>query len=327
MTVTNTRRSLAFGGAFAALAAALASTARPTVADAAPAAETLPEFTDHYATNGGVKIHYVTAGNPKGPMVLMVHGYPDFWYGWRHLMAVLGPDYHVVAMDQRGYNLSDKPEGVANYDRAFLIGDIAAVIAAEGRKSTILVGHDWGASTSWRVATDRPDLVDRLVILSIPHPTRMAEALRDNPKQQQASQYARNFQKPGAEANMTPQSAANWVKDEAAKPKYIEAFGRSNFTSMLNYYRANYPSDFGPTVKVPTYGPVKAPVLILHGLKDTALISDDQNGVWHLVTQDTTLLMLPDAGHWIEQDAGPLANRTIKDWLAARPVKAAGQRV
>jgi pimeloyl-ACP methyl ester carboxylesterase len=326
MTITNTRRSLAVGAGLSVLAGALVSGLQTTPAEAAAAPEVLPTFTDHYAVNGGVKIHYVTAGNPKGPMVLMVHGYPDFWYGWRHLMAVLGPDYHVVAMDQRGYNLSDKPEGVANYDRALLIGDIAAIITAEGRKSTILIGHDWGASTSWRVATDRPELVDRLVVLSIPHPTRMAEALRDDPKQQQASQYARNFQKPGAEANMTPQSAAGWVKDEAAKPKYIEAFGRSNFTSMLNYYRANYPSTYGPSVVVPHYAPIKVPVLILHGLKDTALISDDQNGVWHLITQDTTLLMLPDAGHWIEQDAGPLANRTIKDWLAARPVTAAEQR-
>ncbi|RYG11142.1 MAG: alpha/beta fold hydrolase, partial [Caulobacteraceae bacterium] len=140
--------------------------------------------------SAGVKIHYVTAGKADGPLVVMVHGYPDCWYTWRHLITELAPDYHCVAMDQRGYNLSDKPEGVANYDRKLLIDDIEAVIHAEGRKSCILIGHDWGSSTSWAVALQRPQLVDRLVCMSVPHPANMARELRDNPAQQAGSQYA-----------------------------------------------------------------------------------------------------------------------------------------
>lgn len=327
MTTTSTRRGLAVGAGLSALAAAFGAGlgAKPALA-AGAAAETLPKFTDHYATNGGVKVHYVTAGNPKGPMVLMIHGYPDFWYTWRHLMATLAADYHVVAIDQRGYNLSDKPEGVANYDMKFLVGDVAAVIAAEGRKSTILVGHDWGAIVAWYTAINQPSLVDRLVILSVPHPTNLAKALRDDPIQQAHSEYARNFQKPGSESRITPQTASGWVKDEAAKPKYIEAFSRSNFTSMMNFYRANYSPEIGPKVVVPEFENLKIPVLIIHGLKDTALIAEDDNGVWRHINADTTMLMLPDVGHWIEQEAPVLANRTIKDWIAARPVKAADQK-
>ena len=325
MTTTTTRRGLALGAGLSALAAAAFGSAAPALA-AAPAAEVLPKFTDHYATNGGVKIHYVTAGNPKGPMVLMIHGYPDFWYTWRHLMATLAPDYHVVAIDQRGYNLSDKPEGVANYDMKFLTGDVAAVVAAEGRKSTILAGHDWGAIVAWYTALNRPEIVDRLVILSVPHPTNLAKALRDDPIQQAHSEYARNFQKPGSESRITAQTASAWVKDEAAKPLYIEAFSRSNFASMMNFYRANYATEIGPKVVVPEFEPLKIPVLIIHGLKDNALIAEDDNGVWRHINADTTMLMLPDVGHWIEQEAAPLANRTIKDWINARPVKASDQK-
>ena len=325
MTTTTTRRGLALGAGLTALAAAAFGSEAPALA-AEPAAEVLPKFTDHYATNGGVKIHYVTAGNPKGPMVLMVHGYPDFWYGWRHLMAALAPDYHVVAIDQRGYNLSDKPEGVANYDMKFLTGDVAAVVAAEGRKSTILVGHDWGAIVSWYTALDHRELIDRLIILSVPHPTNFAKALRDDPIQIAHSEYAHNFQKPGSEAKITPQTASAWVKDDAAKPKYIEAFGRSNFASMMNFYRANYVPVSGPSVVVPEFPPLTIPVLIIHGLNDGALIAEGHSGVWRHINADTTLLMLPNVGHWIEQEAAPMANRTIKDWINARPVKAADQK-
>ena len=255
----------------------------------------------------------------------MIHGFPDYWYTWRNLMAELGPSYHVVAIDQRGYNLSDKPEGVEAYKSEHLVNDVAAVIKAEGRKSAIVIGHDWGASVAWSTALTRPDLVDRLVILSVPHPATMLRELKTNPVWQKNSQYARNFQKPGAEKGLTAEGLAGWVTDTAAKPKYVEAFKRSNFTSMLNFYRANYPTEVGDAVVVPTLPPVKAPVLILHGVQDTYLNSAAHNGVWDQVTADTTILMLPKAGHWIEQDAGPMANRTIKDWLAARPVNAKDQ--
>jgi pimeloyl-ACP methyl ester carboxylesterase len=293
---------------------------------AASAAWAAPRFKDHYAQNGPVKIHYVSAGAASKPLVVMVHGYPDIWYTWRHLMDELDEDYRVVALDTRGYNLSDKPEGVDAYKHAVLMTDVEAVIRAEGRRSAILIGHDFGASTSWRTAMDRPELVDRLVILSVPHPTNMAFELKTNPVQQKNSQYARNNQQPGSEDKLTAEGLARWVRDPAAQKVYVEAFKRSNFKSMMNYYRANYSPTIGDAVVIPDNPPVKAPLLVLHGMKDTALGAAGHNNTWLRAEKDTTILMIPEAGHFLQHDAAPLVNRTIHDWLNARPVKAADQK-
>ena len=175
----------------------------------AGAANAQTRFEDHYASNGAVKIHYVTAGH--GPLVVMIHGFPDYWATWKPLMGTLKGHYRVAALDLRGYNLSDKPEGVDAYAFPNLIGDVAAVIKAEGQSEAIVIGHDWGAAIAWQVAIQRPDLVRRLVILSVPHPTGMARELATNKDQQANSQYARNFQTPGFEKNLTAEGLAGWV--------------------------------------------------------------------------------------------------------------------
>jgi pimeloyl-ACP methyl ester carboxylesterase len=275
-------------------------------------------YEDHYATNGAVRIHYVTEGH--GPLVVMIHGFPDYWATWKPLMGELKGQYRVAALDLRGYNLSDKPEGVDAYAFPNLVGDVAAVIKAEGQSSAVVIGHDWGAAIAWQVAMHRPDLVRRLVILSVPHPSGMARELATNKDQQAGSQYARNFQTPGFEKNLSAEGLAGWVKDPAEKPGYVEAFKRSDIGDMLNYYRANYPRAVGPDAPpAPSTPPVQAPVLVIHGMKDTALNAAGHNGTWDHVEADTTVLMIPSAGHFVQHDAEKLVNRTIKDWLAQRP--------
>jgi pimeloyl-ACP methyl ester carboxylesterase len=303
----------------AGLAVALALTA------SLPASAKLPAFQDHYATNAGVKIHYVTAGGADKPLVVMIHGFPDYWYTWRNLMAELAPQYRVVAVDTRGYNLSDKPDGVAAYAMPNLVGDVEAVIKAEGRKSAIVVGHDWGAAIAWNTVLTKPALVDRLVIMSVPHPANMARELRTNPDQQRNSNYARNFQKEGSEKNINLATLAGWVTDKSARAAYDQAFARSSPAAMMAYYKANYPDSSG-AAPVQTFPKIKVPVLVLHGMKDTALLSPGHTGTWDQVEADTTVVMFPNSSHWVEQDAGPLANRTIHDWLNARPVDAKSQR-
>src|SRR5271165_1368818 len=133
---------------------------------------------NHYADHGGVKIHYVTMG--KGPLIVMVHGFPDFWYTWRDQMQALSPNYRVAALDLRGYNLSDKPKGVENYDMSILIGDVAAVIKDAGYQSAIIVGHDWGGAISWTFAMYHPEMTDKLIILNLPHLRGLARELAHN---------------------------------------------------------------------------------------------------------------------------------------------------
>ena len=269
--------------------------------------------THGYATSaGGVKIHYASLG--KGPLVVMIHGFPDFWYSWRHQMEGLSKNYQVVAIDQRGYNLSDKPAGVENYDMRLLVGDVIAVITHLGQQKANIVGHDWGGVVAWQLAMNVPEAVDRLIILNLPHPRGLARELAHNPDQQKNSAYARRFQTEGAEKTLTAEGLAGWVKDAEAKPKYIEAFRRSDFGAMLNYYKRNYPRE--PYSEDPS--PVKkvqCSVLVIHGLKDTALLAPALNNTWDYVDKDLTIATVPTAGHFVQADEPEFVTKTMRAWL------------
>jgi pimeloyl-ACP methyl ester carboxylesterase len=293
-----------------AVMAMVAALALATAAQAAPQ--------DKYATNNGVKIHYVVDG--KGPLVVMIHGFPDYWATWKPLMAELNKaGYRTAALDLRGYNLSDKPQGEAAYAMPNLIGDVAAVISAEGQKNAVVIGHDWGAAIAWQFTFARPELVRDLVIMSVPHPAGFFREMATNADQQKNSQYARNFQQPGFEKNLTAEGLADWVKDPREKPGYVEAFKRSDFGAMLNYYRANYPRGTGGAAPSPPQTPqIKVPVLVIHGMKDTALNAAGHAGTWNYVDADTTIVMVPSAGHFVQHDAEALVNRTVRDWLNER---------
>jgi pimeloyl-ACP methyl ester carboxylesterase len=278
----------------------------------------------HAVSEGGVKIHYASLG--QGPLVVMIHGFPDFWYTWRHQMDGLSKNFQVVAIDQRGYNLSDKPKGVESYDVGLLVGDVAAVIKHLKRDRATIVGHDWGGVVAWQIALRMPQLVENLVILNLPHPSGMMRELRSNPEQIKNSEYARNFQqKPPTDPTvffgkpMTPESLSSWVRDPEARRRYIEAFKGSDFEAMLNYYKRNYPRVFGDTMPPPPELPkVKMPVLMFHGLNDQALHSDGLSGTWKWLEKDLTLVTVPGAGHFVQQDAADLVTSTMQWWLSMR---------
>jgi pimeloyl-ACP methyl ester carboxylesterase len=270
------------------------------------------QVTHGYATNDGVRIHYARLG--QGPLVVMIHGFPDCWLTWRAQMPALAKNYEVVAIDQRGYNLSDRPKGVEHYDMKILVADVAAVIRARGRERAIVAGHDWGGMVAWTFAMTRPEMTEKLVILNLPHPRGLTRELANNPEQQKNSAYARRFQQEGAHTNLTAEGLTFWIKDPAAKLRYVEAFRRSDFEAMLNYYKRNYPrepyvEDTSPLVKV------QCPVLMIHGLKDKALGHAALNGNWQYVEKDLTLVTVPEADHWVQQDAADLVTRTIVGWL------------
>ncbi len=275
-------------------------------------------------SEGGVKIHYATLG--QGPLVVMIHGFPDFWYSWRHQMAALSQRFQVVAIDQRGYNLSDKPKGVENYDMALLVADVAAVVRHLGRDRATIVGHDWGGIVAWNVAMRLPHMVDNLVILNLPHPNGLARELRSNPEQIKNSEYARNFQRlPPTDPTvffgrpMTPETLSGWVKDPVARRRYVEAFAQSDFEGMLNYYKRNYPRAAGPDAPPSAELPrITMPVLMFHGLDDQALHADGLSGTWKWLDKDLTLVTVPGAGHFVQQDAAELVTNTMQWWLTMR---------
>ena len=278
----------------------------------------------HAASAGGVKIHYASLGT--GPLVVMIHGFPDFWYSWRHQMNALSERFQVVAIDQRGYNLSDKPKGVEQYDMSLLVGDVAAVVKHLGRDRATIVGHDWGGVVAWQFAMNLPQMTENLVILNLPHPNGLLRELRSNKEQIANSEYARNFQKKGPTdptvffgRPMTPETLASWVTDPAARTRYVEAFQRSDFDAMLNYYKRNYPREAGASdAPAPQLPAVQAPVLMFHGLTDRALHSDGLAGTWNWVAKDLTLVTTPSAGHFVQQDAPELVTQTMLWWLSMR---------
>lgn len=270
------------------------------------------EYKDGYADSNGVRIHYVTAGS--GPLVVMVHGFPDFWYTWRHQMEALAGSHQVAALDLRGYNLSDKPAGEENYDMRLLVADVAAVIRHLGHTKAIVVGHDWGGAISWQFAFHMPHMVERLVILNLPHPNGLSRELATNPAQQAASAYARRFQAPDSHQSLTAERLASWVTDPAARPRYIEAFQRSDFNAMMHFYRRNYPREPYQPHLAPQR--INVPVLMIHGLKDQALLPPALNNTWEWIDADLTLVTIPSAGHSVQQDAAALVTKTIKSWLS-----------
>ncbi len=316
-------QGVALALALALLPAGHASADEPA-SQPAPAASTLiPAAEDGFVDSGGVKIHYVSMGRKEDPLLLLIHGFPDFWYSWRAQMPELAKHFHVVAIDQRGYNSSGQPEGVENYKTDKLVGDAVAVVKNFGTGKAVIVGHDWGGLVAWTFAMTHPELTDRLIVLNLPHPRGLLRELATNPQQQKNSQYARNFQKPDAAQHVSVEFLTGWVKDPEARKVYRAAFKRSSLEGMLNYYKANYPrlpddnaKNSGATPAMPDFPNIKCSVLLIHGLNDQALLPGALNDTWKWIDKDLTLVTIPGAGHFVQQDAAELVTKTIAGWLS-----------
>jgi epoxide hydrolase 4 len=270
---------------------------------------------DGFANSGGVRIHYVTNG--AGPLVVLIHGFPDFWYGWRNQIPALAKYFQVVAIDLRGYNRSDQPKGVENYTCDKLVSDVDAIVKHFGQKKATIVGHDWGGWISWCFAMAHPEKTDRLIILNLPHPKCLQRELVNNPQQQKNSAYARQLQKDGrgllpdgSTIELTPELLASWVTDDSDRKKYVQAFQRSAIEGMVSYYKANYPRP--PYAEAGNCPPVQCPVLMFHGLDDPYLLPGALNDTWRWLEKDLTV---PKAGHWVHHDAADLVTKRMVNWL------------
>lgn len=224
-----------------------------------------------YIETNGIKLHVVQQGPEEGPLVLLLHGFPEFWYGWSNQMSELAnKGFRVWAPDQRGYNLSDKPKKVSDYRIDYLAADIAGLIKVSGKEKVILVGHDWGGIVAWRVAREYPELLHKLIILNAPHELAMSKQLLQHPLQILKSSYIAFFQLRGIPEKIF--SMSNWKAVEKALvsssrkgtfsekdlQKYRTAWSQPRaMRSMINWYRAlisNYTSSDVPSrVTVPTF--------------------------------------------------------------------------
>ena len=303
-----------FTAALFLFASLLVATAPLSAAD--PATDVFDRVEHHWADHDGTKIHYVTLG--EGPPIVFVHGFPDFWYTWREQMAALEGDFKTVAIDTRGYNQSDKPRGVENYDMDVLVGDIDAVRRDLGVERMTVVGHDWGGVQAWKYAMDHPEHTQRLVIMNLTHPNGFAAVYANPTDAQRAStQYARRFIDTPMDDARSASPYAGMARGSGADvlARYQEAFDRSYADGMLNYYRANYDNVSGGKLEI---SQLQMPVLQFHGLLDTAVDKDGLKDTWNWIDGDYTLVTLPDVGHWVQRDGAEVVNATMQAWLLAR---------
>jgi pimeloyl-ACP methyl ester carboxylesterase len=264
-----------------------------------------------FADNAGVRIHYCTLGR-RGPLVVFVHGFPDFWYGWRDQMAGLSRHHRTVALDLRGYNLSDHPAGVESYALPALVEDVAAVIRAAGESRATIVGHDWGGAIAWLFAILHPEMTERLVVLQTPHPRGLLRELRTNPAQRQASTYVDVFLANDPHAFVTSGFFAVAVTDPEVRTRYDEAFARSDVEAMIDYYRANYPRPPYDDIPLPN---VQSPVLVIHGTGDPFLLTVGHNSTWDFVDGPLTIRTIPGTGHFVQSERPAEVTKILKQWL------------
>jgi pimeloyl-ACP methyl ester carboxylesterase len=281
------------------------------------------ELREGYADIGDQRLHYVEAGD--GPLVVLLHGFPEFWFGWRRQIAPLADaGFRVVAPDTRGINLSSKPEDFHDYGVDLLAEDIHGLIGELGAESANLVGHDWGGSIAWTVAMNHPEVVDRLVILNAAHPRRLSEGLH-HPSQVVKSWYFFFFAVPGLPEDVVHLrdwhffrhflSEANPPYTDEEMERYVEAWSQPGAASgMINYYRASVrQSQKGALEKL---RPISAPTLVIWGEEDSYLGSDLAEPEADDVPNLDSVERLADASHWVHHDEAERVNQLLIDFLA-----------
>ena len=278
----------------------------------------------NFIKTNGINLHYVDRGT--GKLMLMLHGFPEFWYSWRHQITEFAPDYHVVAVDLRGYNDSDKPQELSAYKMSELVEDVRGVISGLGYEDCILVAHDWGGAIAWNFAYAYPEMVEKLVVLNIPHPAKFAQGLQ-TPQQLLKSWYVFAFQIPwlpefllqlndyqaiaNAFSNMAIDKTAftqedlNAYKDAAAK--------RGALTAMVNYYRRIFQSLFQGDRQ--QWSILNVPTLTIWGENDAALGKELTYGTEAYV-RDWQIKYIPNCSHWVQQEQPTLVNSYIREFLA-----------
>lgn len=274
--------------------------------------------------NNQIRLHIVLAGPPEGKPVLLLHGFPEFWYGWRNqIMALAAKGYRVIAPDQRGYNLSSAPKDVAAYGLEDLSQDVIAILDHYSIGKVFLAGHDWGAAVAWTVAILHPERVEKLAILNVPHPAVMTRTLTKSPRQMLKSWYIGFFQIPGlADWLMSRNNFAGIIGmlKASGKPstfsaddlaEYRKAYANSGgLTGMINWYRALV--RFRPNTKGKSR--LEMPVRILWGKQDIALSAEMAEDSLKYC-ENGELIFFENATHWVQHDEAEAVTKNLLDFF------------
>ena len=300
-------------------------------------------WTHRQTIANGVRLHYVEAGDDSDdepsesvedrPLVVLLHGFPEFWYSWRRqLPALADAGFRVVAPDMRGYNASEKPHGVASYRSEELVEDVVGLVGELGAERARLVGHDWGGLVAWQTAIRRPEVVERLAVLNAPHPGAYRREVLRNADQTRRSWYALSFQLPwlperllgardcAAVGRLFETSENPAAFSETDLRRYRAAACRPGaLASALHYYRAAFRENVREELRALVGGErrdrsVRAPTLLLWGENDPALRVELTEGLDEWVP-DLRVQRFPDASHWLQNDAPERVNESLIEFL------------
>lgn len=277
-----------------------------------------------YARIGGVKLHYATAGSGE-KLVILLHGFPEFWYSWRHQITALSGEFTVIAPDMRGFHLSDKPRTVADYEIDNLVDDVVGLIHHFGRENAAVIGHDWGASVAWALASKYPEKLWKLGALQVPP----IPVWKKNQSIRQffASWYMFFFQIPflpeflfklndyamltNALQNSTAQPGVFTREDlREYKKAWSEPFA---LTAMLNYYRANILKRFFSKGSEPKK--IEVPTLFIYGERDSAVLPQTVENVGEYIEAEFREVRIPESGHWVQQEAKDAVSKILREFL------------
>ena len=282
------------------------------------------EIEHSYIETNGICLHVVQAGSKSGIPVVLLHGFPEFWYGWRkQIPALVEAGCRVIVPDQRGYNLSDKPEDVKSYHVSSLVEDILGLVNALEYEKVNLVGHDWGAGVAWTLANKYPERLHRLGILNVPHPAVMRRFLLRDFEQIRRSWYVFLFQLPwlpeaglkrddwrGLIGSLRNTSKPNSFTDEDIL-KYKEAWSQPGaLTAMINWYRALIQQ----VPKLPDDPRIQVRTLMMWGMRDFALSHRMARPSMDYVDEGN-LILFPEATHWVHLDAAEEVNHYLIDFI------------
>ncbi|MEO1433705.1 MAG: alpha/beta hydrolase [Cyanobacteria bacterium J06633_8] len=276
-----------------------------------------------YITTNGIKLHYVTQGS--GALMLMLHGFPEFWYSWRYQIPEFASDFKVVAPDLRGYNDSDKPLEQSAYVMKELVRDVEGMIRSLGYEKCVLVGHDWGGGIAWNFAYAYPQMVERLIIMNHPHYAKFSEGFR-TPQQLLRSWYVFLFQLPvipelyvqfqdykfieDAFKGMAVDKSAFTKEDIDAYKNAIKKPGA--LSAAINYYR----NVFSSQMLNQNWSILEVPTLMIWGEEDTALGKELTYGTQDYV-KDFQIRYIPNCSHWVQQEQPQLVNQYMREFLIA----------
>ena len=273
--------------------------------------------------NGSVRLNAISAGPKDGPVVVLLHGFPEFWYGWRRQIEPLAAaGFRVIVPDQRGYNLSSKPSGVAAYALTELVSDVTAIADQLGQQRVFLAGHDWGAAVAWSAALLHPNRIAKLVVLNVPHPSVMRKFLSTRPRQLLRSWYMFFFQLPwlpeavfsafdfliGARALLRSSRPGTFSAEDLAQYRAAWSQPRA-ITSMINWYRAL----FRTRLKFPDKT-VRVPTRILWGERDAFLRAEISRESLRYCT-NAELFTFSNATHWLQHEQPTQVSEHLIDFF------------